>query len=120
MVGYVRSGGLQDGHYGRSAAEEVEPAVVGGNILMGTGAGTKEVAQFIVASTEPLSRSWALEPTHRLVSTFDATVILLQSIVEVAAGAMLHAFTQLRPDRAGIAVVAIRGHPLGGDHGDGL
>jgi hypothetical protein len=55
--------------------------------------GTEEVTQFIVASTEPVRRSWALEPTHRLVSTFDATVILLQSIVQVAAGAVLHAFT---------------------------
>jgi hypothetical protein len=43
---------------------------------MRAGAGTEEVTQFIVASTEPVSRSWALEPTHRLVSTFDATVIL--------------------------------------------
>ena len=89
-------------------------------MLMGTGAGTKEVTQFIVASTEPLRRSWALEPTHRLVSTFDATVILLQSIVEIAAGAVLHAFTQRRPDRTRVAVVAIRGHPVRGNVGDGL
>jgi hypothetical protein len=67
------SGGLQDGHYGRSAAEELEPVVVGGNMLMCTGAGTEEVAQFIVASTEPVSRSRTLEPTHRLIATFDAT-----------------------------------------------
>jgi hypothetical protein len=71
----------------------VEPAGVGGNLLMRVGAGSEEVTQFIVASTEPVSRSWALEPTHRLASTLDATVILLQSIVEVAAGAVLHAFT---------------------------
>ena len=82
MAGYVPSGGLQDGHYGRSATDKEEPAVVSGNMLMRTGAGTKEVTQFIVASTEPLSRSWTLEPTHRLVSTFDATVILFQAIVE--------------------------------------
>jgi hypothetical protein len=55
-----------------------------------------------------------------LVSTFDATVILLQSIVEVAAGAVLHAFTQLRPDRARVAVVAIRGHPVRDNIGDCL
>jgi hypothetical protein len=120
MAGYVRSDGLQDGHYGRSAAEEVEPAVVGGNLLMGTRAGTKEITQFLVASTEPLSRSRALEPTHWLVSTFDAAVILLQSIVEIAAGAVLHGFTQLGPDRARIAVVAIRGHPVRSNLGDGL
>jgi hypothetical protein len=71
-------------------------------MLMRTGAGTKEVTQFIVASTEPLSRSWTLEPTHRLVSTFDATVILFQAIVEIAAGAVLHGFAQLGPDRTRI------------------
>ena len=79
MGGHVRLGGLQHAHYGRSAAEEVEPTVVGRSLLMRAGAGTEEVAQFIVASTEPISRSWAFEPTHRLVSTFDTTVILLQS-----------------------------------------
>ncbi len=70
-------------------------------MLMGTGAGTKEVAQFIMAATEPACRSWALEPAHRLVTTFDATVILFQAIVEIPAGAMLHGFTQTGPDRPG-------------------
>ena len=86
---------------------------------MRTEAGTKEVTQFIVSSTEPLSRSWTLEPTHRLVSTFDATVILFQAIVERAAGAVLHGFAQLGPDRTRIAVVAIRRHPVGSNVGDG-
>jgi hypothetical protein len=87
---------------------------------MRAGAGAEEVTQFIVASTESVGRSRALEPTHRLISTFDATVILLQSIVEVAAGAVLHAFTQCRPDRTRVAVVAIRGYPVRGNIGDGL
>jgi hypothetical protein len=55
----VRSSGLQQAHYGCSATEEVEPAVVGGNMLMRAGAGTEEVTQFIVASTKPVGRSWA-------------------------------------------------------------
>ena len=42
-------GGLQHAHYGRSVAEEVEPRVVGGSLLMRAGAGTEEVTQFIVA-----------------------------------------------------------------------
>ena len=102
MGGRLRSGGLQQAHYGRSAAEELEPAGVGGSMLMRPGARTEEVTQFIIASTEPARRSWTLEPTHRLISTFDAAVILLQSIVEVAAGAVLHAFAQRRPDRTRI------------------
>jgi len=36
MGGPVQSGGFQDGHYGRCTAEEMEPAVVGGNMLMWT------------------------------------------------------------------------------------
>jgi hypothetical protein len=51
--------------------------VVGGNMLMRAGPGTEEVALFVVASTKPVSRLWALKPTHRLISTVDATVILL-------------------------------------------
>jgi hypothetical protein len=39
------------------STEKVKPAVVGGNMLMRAEAGTEEVAQFIVASTEPFSRS---------------------------------------------------------------
>ncbi len=77
MDGHVRLGGLQQAHDGRGAAEKVEPTVVGGNMLMRAGPGTEEVAQFVVASTKPVSRLWALKPTHRLISTFDATVILL-------------------------------------------
>ena len=96
----------------------MKPARVSGSMLLRAGGGTEQVTQFIVASTEPARRSWALEPTHRLVSTFDAAVILFQSIVEVAAGTVLHAFTQLGPDRTWIAVVAIRGHPVWDDIGD--
>jgi hypothetical protein len=32
--GHVGSGGFKDGHYGRSATEELEPAGVGGSLLM--------------------------------------------------------------------------------------
>jgi hypothetical protein len=39
MDGHVRLGGLQQGHDGRGAAEEVEPTVVGGNIVDEGGTG---------------------------------------------------------------------------------
>ena len=109
ICGRLRSGGLQQAHYGRSAAEELEPAGVGGSMLMRPGAGTEEVAHFIIASREPARRSWTLEPTHRLISTFDAALILLQ---------VLHAFAQRRPDRTRITVVAIRGYPVRRHIGD--
>jgi hypothetical protein len=84
--GHVGSGGVKGGQYGRSITERAEPPVVGGNMVMGAEARTEEVTRFIEASTEPVSRSWALKSTHGLVATFDATLILLQSIVEAALG----------------------------------
>ena len=76
----------------------MEPTVVGGDLLIGSGAGTEEVAQFVVGTTKFASRSWALEPTHRTVATFDAAMILLESIIEILAVAMPHTGPQGRPD----------------------
>ena len=42
------SGGLQHPQNRCGAAKEVEPAVVGGDWLIGSGAGTEKVAQFVV------------------------------------------------------------------------
>jgi hypothetical protein len=64
------------------------------------------------------SRSWALEPTHRAIAAFDAAMILLQSVIEILVVAMPHTFAQGRPDRPWIAVVPIRGHPVGRNTGD--
>jgi hypothetical protein len=55
MAGRVRSGGFQHGHYDRGAVEKEKPAVVGGDMLIGAGAGTKQVSHFIVALTEAVS-----------------------------------------------------------------
>ena len=116
----VRSGGLQDVHNGSGAAEELKPAVSGGNMMVGVEAEPKEVTEFVVTSTEPPSRVRALEPAHRLVAAFDPAVILLQPIVEITAGAVLHALAQRRADRTGIAVVTVGGYPLRRDAGDCL
>ena len=45
--------GLQDGQHGHAAAEELESAAIGGNMLMVAGARAEEVAQFIVSAAEP-------------------------------------------------------------------
>ena len=103
----VRSGGRQDVHDGSGAAEKLQSAVSGGNMMMGAEAETEEVTQFVVASTEPPCRVRALEPAHGLVAAFDATVILLQSVVEITAVAVLHALAQRRADRTAIAVVTV-------------
>jgi hypothetical protein len=42
------SGGLQHAQNRCGTAKEVEPVVVGGDLLIGSGAGTEKVAQFVV------------------------------------------------------------------------
>src|ERR1700722_6478351 len=90
------SGGFQDTQNRCGAAKEVEPAVVGGDLLIGSGAGTEKATQLVVGATEFASRSWALEPAHRTVAAFDAAMILLQSVIEILAVAMAHTCSQGR------------------------
>src|ERR1700761_2971649 len=114
------SGGFQHPQNRCGAAKKVEPAVVGGDLLIGTGAGTEKVTQLVIGPAEFASRSSALEPAHRTVAAFDAAMILLQSVIEILVVAMPHTFAQGRPDRPWIAVVAIRGDAVGCDAGDHL
>ena len=51
--GDVPSRGFQDGQHRHGAAEELESAAFGGNVLVMAGARAEKVAQFIVSLTEP-------------------------------------------------------------------
>ena len=102
------------------AAKEMEPAVFGGDLLIGSGAGTEEVTQLVVGTTEFAGRSRALEPAHRTAAAFDTAMILLQAVIKILAVAMPDTCAQGGPDRARITVVPIRGHPVGNDAGDHL
>jgi hypothetical protein len=82
MKDEIFSGGLQHAQNRCGATKEAEPAVVGGDLLIGSGAGTEKVTQLVIGTTEVASRSWALEPAHRAVAAFDAAMILLQPVVE--------------------------------------
>ena len=84
---------------------------VGGNILMVAGAEAEEVAELIVAAAEPGSRSRALEAPHGAVSAFDAAVVLLQPVVQVAAGPVPHSAAQPGPDRPRVAGYTRDGRP---------
>jgi hypothetical protein len=66
------SGGFQHIQNRCGAAKEVEPAVVGGDLLIGSGAGTEEATQLAIGVSEFASRSSAIEPAHRTVAAFDA------------------------------------------------
>jgi hypothetical protein len=62
------SGGFHHSQNRCGAAKKVEPAVVDGDLLIGSGSGTEKVTQLVVGATESASRSWALEPAHRTVA----------------------------------------------------
>ncbi len=51
--GNVPSRGFHDGQHGHGAAEELESAAIGGNVLVEAGTRAEEVAEFIVGSAEP-------------------------------------------------------------------
>src|SRR3954452_18429076 len=68
--------GFQDGQHGRGAAEELQSTIMGRHVLVGAGTRAEEVAQFVIATTEPGGRPGALETPHRPVSAFDAPVVL--------------------------------------------
>ncbi len=52
-VGGGYSRGFQDGQHDHAPAEEAQPAAIGGQVFVVAGAGTEEVAQLVMASTEP-------------------------------------------------------------------
>src|SRR5918993_5529480 len=88
--GNVPSRGFHDGQHGHAAAEELESAAIGGYVLVVAGARAEEVVQFIVSPAEPGGRSGAFEAPHGPVSAFDAPMILLQPVVQVATGSVPH------------------------------
>src|SRR5262249_19370651 len=62
----------------------------------------------------------AFEAEHRPTSALDATMVLLEAIVEIAVRPVPHATTELRPDRPGIGVVAVCRDTVGDHAGRGL
>jgi hypothetical protein len=95
VAAIVRSRGFQDDQYGHGAAEELQSAAVGGDVLVVTGSRTEVVAQLVVSSTEPGGRSGAFETAHGPISALQAAVILFQSIVSMAAGVVAHLLARL-------------------------
>src|SRR3954447_4321056 len=118
--GDVPSRGFQDGQHRYGAAQELESAAIGGNVLVVAGARTEKVAHFIVTPAEPGGRSGAFEAPHGSIAAFDAPMILLQPIVQIPTASVPHALAQLGADRPGVAVVAVRRDPVRCHAGDRL
>ena len=77
-------------------------------MLAHTRSRAQEVPEFVMAAAKP-SCCWdALEAEHGPTSPLHATMILLEAIVKAAVCPMPHPAAELRPDRPGVGVVAVR------------
>ena len=70
---------LQDRKPNRGATEVKQATAAGGDGLVVAGAEAEEVAELVVASTEPLGGGEALEAAHTSCTPFHAPVVLLDS-----------------------------------------
>jgi len=75
----------------------------------GTGSGGSCAARRDIGNSVRLTQ--ALQAQHRSTSPFDAAMVLLKSVVEVATHSMSHLPAELDPDRSGIGVMAVCGDP---------
>src|SRR2546421_230615 len=93
-----------------------------GNPLLHRRPDPKELAHFIEGTAEARGLGHAAEPTHGGIALLDATVILLQSIVEGAVGPVKHVTAQGLADGTRVGVMPIGCHPFWGvtNHIDGL
>jgi len=90
-------------------------ALVGkGNLLLHRGTDPKELAHFLEGAAEARGRGHTSEPTHGVIALLDATVILLQSIVEVAVGPVQHVTAQGLTNRTRVGIMPIGRHPFWG------
>ncbi len=95
----------------QSLAEHL--ALVGkGNLLLHSGPDPEELAHFIKGTAEACCRGHTSEPAHGIVALLDPTVVLLQSIVEIAIGPVKHVTTQGLTDRTRVGIMPIGRHPF--------
>ena len=116
----MRSGSLQDAERYRGSAHVLPTPRCRRNTLAHAGPATQEVSELVVTAAIPPRRSSALQSKHRSTSAFDAAVILLKSVVQIAICPMPHMAAEFCPDCPGIGIVAIRGDPIRGYAGHRL
>jgi hypothetical protein len=69
------------------------------------------MTHLVIDPTEPLRRPKTLESAHRVSSLLDASIVLLQMILEILVGTMRDLCSQLRFYGSGIGIVSIGGDP---------
>ena len=72
---------LQDADRRCGGTEDMQPAMAGGDGLVMVSAGTKEIAELVVASTEPRGRSGTLEAPHTSYAAFYAPMVLFKPVI---------------------------------------
>ncbi len=82
-----------------------QAATVGGNVLAMAGAEAEKGAELVIPSTEPRGGLEGLEAPHTSDPTFHAAVVLLEPIVPVGTGPVLHASSECCSDRARVGAV---------------
>jgi hypothetical protein len=75
LHGEFRLCGLEDGEHSCGTTKVMQVTAAGGDVLVVAGLKAKEVAEFIVASAEPLRCIEALEAAHTSDPSFDAPVV---------------------------------------------
>src|SRR5215217_8813482 len=118
MRGELRLRGLEHGERAAGTTEVKQATAVGGDGLVVAGARAEEVAELVVASTEPVRRHEALEPAHTSDPAFDAAVILLEPVVPVRAGPVHDPPAERAADRPRVGAVTVRGDARRGLPGD--
>jgi len=99
-------------------AEKAPATGTGRGLLAIAGAEVKEVSKFIVTTAKAVRRGGVFEPAHRSISALDPAMILLDPVIEIVVGPVLHAVTQHRSDCPWVTVMPVRGHPRRGHAGD--
>jgi hypothetical protein len=72
---------LQDAQRNSGAAAEAATAARSWNVLIVTGAGTQEGAEFIILAAEAIRRVMILEAAHTSDAALDAAVVLFEPVV---------------------------------------
>jgi hypothetical protein len=98
------------------------PALLKREGLVAVGLGAEKRAELIKDATEPSSRGKGFEPSGGPITLFNAPMVLLQMIIQVAVGPVRHPVPEDVLDGAWVGVVTIGGdvvrrhprHRLGG------
>jgi hypothetical protein len=88
LGGELRLRCLDDGEHSGDTTEMKQATAVGGDVLVVVGLQAEKVAEFVIASAEPLRCIEAFEAAHTSDAAFHTAMILFQSIVLVSAGPM--------------------------------